>query len=88
MTKLPTEEMGAVVLRLKRAQGQLGGVIAMIEDGRDCRDIVTQVAAVSKALDRAGFAIIAAGLRQCFTADGEADSFDVGEMEKLFLSLA
>jgi DNA-binding FrmR family transcriptional regulator len=88
MSKLPAEEMGAVVLRLKRAQGQLGGVIAMIEEGRDCRDIVTQVAAVSKALDRAGFAIIAAGLRQCFATQGEPDPVDIGEMERLFLSLS
>ncbi len=39
----------------------------MIEEGRDCKDIVTQLAAVSKALDRAGFAVIAAGLEQCIT---------------------
>ncbi|WP_028707756.1 metal-sensitive transcriptional regulator [Propionicicella superfundia] len=88
MTRLPADEMASVILRLKRAQGQLGGVIAMIEEGRECRDIVTQVAAVSKALDRAGFAIIASGLRQCFTPEGELDEVDVNEMEKLFLSLA
>ncbi len=82
--------MASVVLRLKRAQGQIGGIIAMIEQDRDCREIVTQVAAVSKALDRAGFAIIASGLRQCFTGngDGSPDTVDVKEMEKLFLSLA
>lgn len=86
---LPPDEMAAVILRLKRAQGQIGGIIAMIEQDRECRDIVTQVAAVSKALDRAGFAIIASGLRQCFTGDGEsADTLDVKEMERLFLSLA
>ena len=59
----------------------------MIEEGRDCRDIVTQLAAVSKAVDRASFAVIATGLRECLTRpDGEA--MDVAEMEKLFLSLA
>lgn len=87
---LPADEMAAVVLRLKRAQGQIGGIIAMIEQGRNCRDIVTQVAAVSKALDRAGFAIIASGLRQCMSGADGADNngLDVKEMEKLFLSLA
>jgi len=80
-------EMEAVVKRLKRAQGQIGGIIKMIEDGRECQDIVTQVAAVSKALDRAGFATISLGLRQCM-ADPEHNPMDVAAMEKLFLSLA
>ena len=82
--ELDPEDLTAVVARLKRAQGQLGGVIRMIEEGRDCRDIVTQVAAVSKAVDRAGFSLIATGLEQCMR-EGTAD---VAEMEKLFLSLA
>jgi DNA-binding FrmR family transcriptional regulator len=90
MTQLPSEDMASVVRRLKRAQGQIGGILAMIEDGRDCRDIVTQVAAVSKALDRAGFAIISSGLRQCLIEDGSGSegSLQVADMEKLFLSLA
>ena len=63
--KLDPHEMETVVKRLKRAQGQLGGIVAMIESGRDCREIVTQIAAVGKAVDRAGFATISIGLRQC-----------------------
>ena len=84
---LDPQEMSAVVTRLRRAQGQLGGIIKMIEDGRECQDIVTQMAAVSKALDRAGFATISLGLRQCM-ADPEHNPMDVAAMEKLFLSLA
>ena len=85
--QLPNDEMTPVVNRLKRAQGQIGGIVKMIDDGRECQDIVTQLAAVSKALDRAGFAVIALGLRQCIT-DPESHEMDVGTMEKLFLSLA
>ncbi len=85
--ELNPEEMQAVVKRLKRAQGQLGGVLRMIDDGRECQEIVTQLAAVSKALDRAGFAVIAVGLRQCISNPG-AQEMDVPAMEKLFLSLA
>ncbi|MBR7743964.1 metal-sensitive transcriptional regulator [Phycicoccus sp. BSK3Z-2] len=85
--QLDAQEMQAVVKRLKRAQGQIGGILKMIEDGRDCQDVVTQLAAVSKALDRAGFAVIATGLKQCIT-DPEAGEMDVESMEKLFLSLA
>ncbi|MEV3858946.1 metal-sensitive transcriptional regulator [Streptomyces sp. NPDC050095] len=79
----------AVLKRLRRAQGQLNGVIAMIEAGRDCKDVVTQLAAVSRALDRAGFKIIASGMRDCMSAaDGEQPPLTEDELEKLFLSLA
>ncbi|GAD81647.1 metal-sensitive transcriptional regulator [Nocardia asteroides] len=80
----------AVLNRLRRAHGQLAGVIAMVEQGRDCKDVVTQLAAVSRALDRAGFKIVATGLRECLTdPDGErGDPMTVDELEKLFLSLA
>ena len=74
--ELDQDEMQAVVKRLKRAQGQIGGIVKMIDDGRECQDIVTQLAAVSKALDRAGFAVIALGLRQCIT-DPESHEMDV-----------
>lgn len=47
------DAIAAVLNRLRRAQGQLGGVISMIEEGRDCKEVVTQLAAVSRALDRA-----------------------------------
>lgn len=79
-------ELESTLKRLKRVQGQIGGIVAMIEQGRDCREIVTQVAAASKALDRAGFAIIAIGLRECLLS--EDSEFDSAQMEKLFLSLA
>ncbi|MGZ0069203.1 metal-sensitive transcriptional regulator [Microbacterium arborescens] len=62
-----------VANRLKRAQGQLAAVIAAVEGGGDCRDVVTQLAAVSSAIDRAGFAIIATAMRECIT-DADADA--------------
>jgi DNA-binding FrmR family transcriptional regulator len=83
-----SETMASVIRRLKRAQGQIGGVIKMIEEGRDCADVVTQLAAASRALDRAGFKIIATGLQQCAAdGSGEADA-DRDRLERLFLSLA
>ena len=77
-----------VINRIKRAQGQLAGVLRLLEEGRDCEDVVTQLAAVSKALDRAGFAIVATGLQQCLASGDDVNSLDVKKMEKLFLSLA
>jgi len=85
--KVDEEAVGAVLNRLRRAQGQLAGVIAMIESGRDCTDIVMQLAAVSKALDRAGFKIVASGMRQC-VANGDNPPMSQEELEKLFLALA
>ncbi len=76
-----------VLVRLKRARGQLDGVINMIEDDRGCGEIVTQLAAVSKALDRAGFKVVATGLKQCWE-DGDKAPMTPEELEKLFLSLA
>jgi DNA-binding FrmR family transcriptional regulator len=88
--KLDDNAVGEVVKRLRRAEGQIRGVIAMLEDGRDCADVVTQLAAVSRALDRAGFKIIATGLQQCLTPNpkGGDRSVDLEKLEKLFLSLA
>jgi DNA-binding FrmR family transcriptional regulator len=80
----------SVIKRLRRAEGQIRGVIATLEQGRDCAEVVTQLAAVSRALDRAGFKIIASGLQQCMTG-AEADddqAVNLERMEKLFLSLA
>jgi DNA-binding FrmR family transcriptional regulator len=85
--KIEEQATGSVLNRLRRAQGQLAGVIAMIESGRDCAEVVTQLAAVSRALDRAGFKIVASGMRQCLTADGESPMTEE-QMEKMFLMLA
>lgn len=86
--ELNSSNMAPVINRIKRAQGQLGGVLRLIEEGRDCEDVVTQLAAVSKALDRAGFAIVASGMQQCIAESGDGSEVDFDKMEKLFLSLA
>ena len=92
--ELEGADLRAVLNRLRRAQGQISGVIRMIEEGRDCEDVVTQLAAASRALDRAGFAIIATGLQQCVAdiesgrKNGEDTVAMRARLEKLFLSLA
>lgn len=84
-----SNQLKDVVGRLKRVQGQLGGIIRMIEEGRDCSEVVTQLAAAARALDRAGFKIIATGLRQCMVEDDQGTrQVDEAELERLFLSLA
>ncbi|TQJ30324.1 metal-sensitive transcriptional regulator [Microbacterium sp. SLBN-146] len=76
-----------IVNRLRRAQGQLAAVVTAVDSGADCRDVVIQLAAVSKALDRAGYAIVATAMRNCIV-DPESESLTQEELEKLFLTLA
>lgn len=85
--RVDEQAMTPVVNRLRRAHGQLAGVIAMIESGRDCEDIVTQLAAVSRALDRAGFKIVANGMQQCIAAQGDPPMTEQ-QLENMFLTLA
>lgn len=78
----------AVINRVKRAQGQLAGVLRMIEDGRDLESIVYQLKAVSSAVDRAGFAIVAAELKAAVSTYGEVSDDALARVEKLFLSVS
>ncbi len=86
--KIDEEAARPVLNRLRRAQGQLAGVITMIESGRDCAEVVTQLAAVSRALDRAGFKIVASGMRQCLSAEESDAPMSAEQLEKMFLTLA
>lgn len=77
-----------IMNRLRRAQGQLAAVITAVENDADCRDVTQQLAAVSKALDRAGFLVISTALKECLANPDAEDIPQPEELEKLFLSLA
>ena len=82
------ETINASLARVKRAQGQLGGVVRMLEEGRSCDEIVTQRSAVSKAVHTAAFTLISSSLEECIL-EGRSDQKAVSEkLQKLFLSLA
>lgn len=75
--------------RLKRARGQLDAVIAAVEDGSPCRDIVTQLSAVTHALNRAGFVVVANAMEDCVANPASPrDGMTTDELENLFLALA
>ena len=81
-------QIDAISKRVKRAQGQLGAVARMLEEGRNCDEIVIQMSAVSKAINTAAFTLISASLKECIV-EGKTDSDAVTEkLQKLFLSLA
>lgn len=88
--ELPEETIANLMKRLRRAEGQVRGVQQMLADGRDCRDIVTQLSAATKALEQAGFVLVAAGLTWCVSDPDRAaaEGYAVADVEKMFLKLA
>jgi len=83
---IPQDDLDAVKNRLSRAQGQIGGIIRMVEEGRECTDVLTQLAAAQAAISRAAFALIASGMSNC--EYGESGRADRVKLEKAFLSLS
>lgn len=91
MTTNDPDAQRRILNRLRRARGQLDAVIRVVEEGGSCRDVVTQLSAVSSALDKAGFAIVASAMKNCVAGpDGTNpdDGMTTEELEKLFLALA
>ena len=87
---LPDDVTDDLIHRLRRIEGQVRGLQQMVRDGRECRDIVTQVSAASRAIDQVGFRLLAAGMAECIQDEEKAAAagFDLDEVEKLFLKLA
>lgn len=88
--ELPEEVVDDVIKRLRRVEGQVRGIQAMLTEGRECRDVVTQISAATKALEQAGFKILASGLTYCLSQPEKAASegYDLDEVQKLFMKLA
>ena len=81
----PDAAMRRTINRLKRAQGQLGALIAAVESASDCRSVVTQLSAVRGALDKAGFELISAAMRECIAEVPEGAAGDGATGPKLTL---
>lgn len=88
--QLPSDVVEGVRKRLHRVGGQVQGIERMLEEGRECRDIVTQISAATKALEQAGFALVAAGLTYCIEhpEQAEADGYPLDAVQKMFMKLA
>jgi len=87
--ELPEEVVDDLLRRLRRVEGQVRGVQGMLAEHRECRDIVTQIAAATKALERVGFKLLTSGLASCLQDPDRAaaDGYPVEEVERLFLEL-
>lgn len=88
--ELPEEVTVEVRNRLRRVTGQLQGIERMLDEGRECRDVVTQISAATKALEQAGFRLVAAGLTYCLTDPERAadDGYRLEEVQRMFMKLA
>jgi DNA-binding FrmR family transcriptional regulator len=88
--RLPDDVSSEVRNRLRRVAGQVQGVERMLEEGRDCKEIVGQISAATKALEQAGFRVVAAGLTYCVEnpAEAEAEGYGVDAVQKMFMRLA
>lgn len=82
------DQLEAIAKRIKRAQGQLGAVARMLEEGRNCDEIITQMSAVSKAVNTAAFTLISASLKECIVENKNNSDAVTEKLQKLFLSLA
>jgi DNA-binding FrmR family transcriptional regulator len=87
-TLMDQDQVAAIAKRMKRAHGQMGAVIRMLEEGRSCEDIVTQMAAVGKAINTAAFKLISASLKECIEEATIDRDVLTEKLQKLFLSLA
>ena len=88
--ELPEDTIADLQRRLRRAEGQVRGVQQMLTDDRDCRDIVTQLSAVTKALEQTSFLMVAAGLTWC-VSDPEraaAEGYSLDDVKKMFMKIA
>lgn len=87
---LPEDTISDLIKRLRRVEGQIRGLQQMLADGRDCREVVTQLSAANKALEQAGFVLVAAGLTWCLE-DPErsaAEGYELKDVQKMFTKLA
>ena len=81
-------QLAQITLRVKRAHGQMGAIVRMLEEGRNCEEVVTQMSAVSKAVHTAAFMLISSSLRECIADDSVDSEVVAKKLQKLFLSLA
>ena len=88
--ELPEDTLSDLHRRLRRVEGQVRGIQQMLADGRDCRDVVTQLSAATKALEQAGFLLVAAGLTWCVShpEEAEAEGYQLSDVQRMFLKLA
>jgi DNA-binding FrmR family transcriptional regulator len=83
ISKLTGESSARIVNRLARIEGQVRGLQRMVEDGKECEQILTQLSAVRSALDGVGVNLISHHMKECLE-DEISVPIDPLAMEKAF----
>ena len=88
--ELTDQQREMIVKRLRRVEGQVRGIQSMIEEERECGDVVTQFSAALKALEQSAFKYFSATLAQCALEPDRAsqEGYTAQKLEKMFLQLA
>jgi CsoR family transcriptional regulator, copper-sensing transcriptional repressor len=75
-----------ILNRLKRLEGQIRGLQSMVESGKGCEDVLTQVMAAKSALNQVGLRIIGYSMKACLGEDDQRGRDEVvDEALELFL---
>jgi DNA-binding FrmR family transcriptional regulator len=87
--QIPDETIADLTRRLRRIEGQVRGIQSMLNERRECSDVVTQIAAATKALEQVGFKLVASGLTYCLSHPDEAAEagYDLDRVEKMFMKI-
>jgi len=79
------ETLKGIETRLHRIQGQVQGIQRMLEGGRECEEVLTQIMAVRSSLDQVGLLLMERHIEECVLRDFPADSTskkDLGDVLK------
>ncbi|MGN4123844.1 metal-sensitive transcriptional regulator [Lysinibacillus sphaericus] len=72
--------------RVKRMEGQLRGILRIMEEGQNCKDVITQLSAVRSAVDRTIGVIVSENLLNCVsTAEGDSEKMNIAIQEAMDL---
>lgn len=87
---LDQDTVDDLLRRLRKVEGQVRGIQGMLTDERDCRDVVTQIAAANKALEQVGFLLVSAGLTWCLSEPERSQKagYELADVQRMFLKLA
>ncbi len=68
--------------RVKRIEGQVRGLLKMMEEDKDCRDVITQLSAVRSAVDRTAALIVSENLAECIREEKNPQASSEGMIKE------
>lgn len=81
-------ESEATVARLRRIEGQVKGIQRMLEEGRPCEDVITQIMAARAALDKVALTVMAEHMEECLVQSNDIKKATIERALTLFLRMS